>query len=54
MNWLCKFGIHKWTKWQATTLLIRNNWFPITDPTYNYERPGQQRECQKCGIEELR
>lgn len=43
MNWLCKFGFHKWGKW------INGPWMKFTDTGDSYF--WSLRTCEKCGKE---
>lgn len=42
MNWLCRFSIHKWTKWIAFERAATTNWFK------------QARKCDHCGITQIK
>jgi hypothetical protein len=49
MNWLCRFGIHRWAKWEfckLQTVFISEN--------RNIASEGQKRHCEKCNKKQLR
>lgn len=49
MNWLCFFGVHKWTKWESIRMRT-----VYSRGSKEIEHDGQERYCTKCGLKQMK